>query len=415
MNCLLLLLSVCTISASNELVCSRNNFQIPTHCEIFKQKVLPTGRFGDPESQEIHELFIANSEMPVMPEKVFVYNPKLVFVSISECRTTKITKSFFANAVQLQKFLFQKNSISKITNNTFASCKSLETLELNDNKIVRIESAAFQGLSRLSVLAITDNLLEDFPPTMLYPLVSLQMLHAFNNKLKSIDELFFNNNSFLKYVDLSNNQLTTIPAKLFSALPFLNSIYLQNNNLINVANIDVAYVDVSNNMLTTFFVGSNIIKLHLDNNFIESIQCSKIMKVNTFEANNNSLTNFHCISEMVQLTFLSLSRNKLNKPAPQTFVNLKLLQNIDISDSKKTVKWQASFFKGLNSLYILRIDKLFTYKFVKKYLPNLSMLGLETSKWKCEFFQRVNKTLDAQKILLRNTHPIGSKVCPVVN
>lgn len=414
MNCLFLLLSAWTISASNEIPCSQSSFQMPSHCEIVKQKVLPTDRFGNPESQEIYELFITFSDMPVIPEKVFVYNPKLLFVSIFECRTTRITKNVFANAVQLQKFFIQKNNIPMLTNNTFISCKSLEKLELNGNKIVQIESAVFQGLSRLGFLSLADNLVEDFPPTMLYPLVALQMFHALGNKLKSIDELFFNKNPFLTYVDLSNNQLTTLPATLFSVHSFLDSIILQ-NNLINIANIDFPHVDLSNNMLTTFFVGSNIKKLNLQNNFIESIQCSKVLKVNAFVGDNNSLTSFHCITEMVHLTFLSLSRNKFKKPAPQSFVNLKVLQNFDICDSKSSVKWQASFFKGLNYLIILRIDKLFTYKFVKTYLPNLSMLALATSKWNCEFFQRVNKTLDAQKILLRNTNPIASKVCPVVN
>lgn len=413
MKCLLIILCVSTISANEGLTCSKDNFQRPNHCDIENKTIGATDRFGSPESQEINELFIFRSNMPVVPEKIFVYNPKLVFISIFESGTTKLSKSLFANAVQLQKVHIQYNNISKLSNNTFISCKSLENLELNGNKHLYMEPAVFHGLSRLVVLSLADNLMESFPPTMLYQLVKLQMLHALKNKLKFIDENFFKKNLQLKYVDFSYNQLTTIPVNLFNGLQFMNTVYLQNNNLINVVNIDISFVDLSNNNLTTFFIGSKIENLHLENNFIESLECSKALRVHVFEADDNLLSNFNCITDMVNLTSLNLSKNKFKYPAPQQFIKLTNLRIFIMIDQKNSVIWKASAFKGLNDLFMLRINKLFSYKSVKQILPELSLLGVRTSKWNCELLQRVTKTLDGQGVKLLNIHSAEPKVCNV--
>ncbi|CAO1362278.1 unnamed protein product [Diamesa hyperborea] len=411
MKCLLLLLCVSIISANDGLTCNKTNIIRPNHCDIDNQTVLPTDRFG---SSELTELFIFQCDMPVVPEKIFVYSPKLVFLSIHESGTIKITKSLFANAVQLQKVHIQYNNISKLSNNTFISCKSLENLELNGNGHLQVEPAAFYGLSRLLVLSLANNLIESFPPTMLHQLVKLQMFHAFKNKLKFIDDNFFKKNLQLKYLDLSNNQLTTIPGNLFNGLELMNSLYLQYNNLISVANIDFFFLDLSNNNLTSFFIGSKVKSLHLQNNFIESFECSKDLNVANLEADNNSLSNFNCITDMVNLTSLSVSSNKMKKPTPNQFKKLINLRSIMMTDSKNSVVWKASAFKGLNNLYMLRINKLFSYKFVKKILPDLSLLGLKTSKWNCELLERITKTLNNQGVKLMNIYSSEPKVCNVI-
>ena len=411
---LLLVLVFWTITAIDGLNCSNENYLRPGHCEINQQNILVTDRFNLPGNQELIDLFIFDSVMPVMPEKVFVYNPKLIFVSIYGSRTTEITKNKFANAIQLQKLFIQNNNISKLTNNTFINCKSLKNLELNSNKLITVDAAVFHGLGSLILLSISDNLIDYFPSTILNELVNLKTLIVNGNKLKYIDDNFFKNNINLIYVDLSQNQLKTVPVNLFSKLQFMNSIYLQNNSLTNVENIDVEFLEISNNKLTTFFIGSKVQNLHLQNNFIESLQCSKVLNVVFFGAGNNSLNNFNCIADMNFLTYLDVSSNKFKKPVSNQFVNLTHLRTFHLNNAKNAIQWKASFFKGLNNLFILHIDKLITYRFVKNNLPTLYMLGLKTKKWKCDFLQRVTSTLNRQNITLLKSSSAETHVCQSV-
>ncbi|XP_056089940.1 podocan [Rhinichthys klamathensis goyatoka] len=240
---------------------------------------------------------------------------------------------------QTRQLSLQNNQITEVTLEHLSRLQLLETLNLQNNRLTTqgLDEEGFHTLEKLSYLYLANNKLtaapRHLPPslvsadfaanqlTKIYPDTfglkpALKSVYLHNNKLTDagLPENMFNgsdnleilimSSNFLRYVPkslptalyrlhLKNNKLEKIPAGAFDNLSHLRELYLQNNFLSNDG-VDnetfshlnsMEYLDLSNNNLTMVPLGlpRNIVLLHLEKNYIQSIAVNALTPIRNLE------------------------------------------------------------------------------------------------------------------------------------
>ncbi|XP_077075222.1 podocan [Siphateles boraxobius] len=240
---------------------------------------------------------------------------------------------------QTRQLSLQNNQITEVTLEHLSRLQLLETLNLQNNRLTTpgLDDEGFNTLEKLSYLYLANNKLtaapRHLPPslvsadfaanqlTKIYPNTfghkpALKSVYLHNNKLTDagLPENMFNgsdnleilimSSNFLRYVPkclptalyrlhLKNNKLEKIPAGAFDNLSHLRELYLQNNFLSNDG-VDnetfshlnsMEYLDLSNNNLTMVPLGlpRNIVLLHLEKNYIQSIAVNALTPIRNLE------------------------------------------------------------------------------------------------------------------------------------
>ncbi|CAM4675676.1 unnamed protein product [Leuciscus chuanchicus] len=240
---------------------------------------------------------------------------------------------------QTRQLSLQNNQITEVTLEHLSRLQLLETLNLQNNRLTTqgLDDEGFHTLEKLRYLYLANNKLTAAPRhlpaslvsadfaanqlTKIYPNTfgqkpALKSVYLHNNKLTDagLPESMFNgsdnleilimSSNFLRYVPkslptalyrlhLKNNKLEKIPAGAFDNLSHLRELYLQNNFLSNDG-VDnetfshlnsMEYLDLSNNNLTMVPLGlpRNIVLLHLEKNFIQSIALNALTPIRNLE------------------------------------------------------------------------------------------------------------------------------------
>ncbi|XDV46474.1 hypothetical protein PO909_014363 [Leuciscus waleckii] len=240
---------------------------------------------------------------------------------------------------QTRQLSLQNNQITEVTLEHLSRLQLLETLNLQNNRLTTqgLDDEGFHTLEKLRYLYLANNKLTAAPRhlpaslvsadfaanqlTKIYPNTfgqkpALKSVYLHNNKLTDagLPESMFNgsdnleilimSSNFLRYVPkslptalyrlhLKNNKLEKIPAGAFDNLSHLRELYLQNNFLSNDG-VDnetfshlnsMEYLDLSNNNLTMVPLGlpRNIVLLHLEKNYIQSIALNALTPIRNLE------------------------------------------------------------------------------------------------------------------------------------
>ncbi|XP_067227610.1 podocan [Chanodichthys erythropterus] len=268
---------------------------------------------------------------------------------------------------QTRQLSLQNNQITEVTLEHLSHLQQLETLNLQNNRLTTqgLDDEGFHILEKLSYLYLANNKLTSAPRQLPPSLVSadfaanqltkiypntfgqkpvLKSVYLHNNKLTDagLPENMFNgsdnleilimSSNFLRYVPkalptalyrlhLKNNKLEKIPAGAFDNLSHLRELYLQNNFLSNdgmdnetFSHLNsLEYLDLSNNNLTAVPLGlpRNIVLLHLEKNYIQSITINALTPVRNLE-------------------YLLLHNNRLRSRSihPAAFMGLKRLHTV---------------------------------------------------------------------------------------
>ncbi|KAK9954651.1 hypothetical protein ABG768_016701 [Culter alburnus] len=268
---------------------------------------------------------------------------------------------------QTRQLSLQNNQITEVTLEHLSHLQQLETLNLQNNRLTTqgLDDEGFHILEKLSYLYLANNKLtaapRQLPPslvsadfaanqlTKIYPNTFgqkpvLKSVYLHNNKLTDagLPENMFNgsdnleilimSSNFLRYVPkalptalyrlhLKNNKLEKIPAGAFDNLSHLRELYLQNNFLSNdgmdnetFSHLNsLEYLDLSNNNLTAVPLGlpRNIVLLHLEKNYIQSITINALTPIRNLE-------------------YLLLHNNRLRSRSihPAAFMGLKRLHTV---------------------------------------------------------------------------------------
>jgi len=346
-------------------------------------------------------LIITDGSMPQVPATIFTKYPEITWFSIANTSLQEISSNVFTNAFKLTSLLIIEGYLTTLNNGTFSYCGKLQSLQVTNQQITSIDIMAFQGLRSLQNLYLNDNQLSSLDPLILSILPKLMYFSIENNLLTTIDSQQFVNNPTLYSVMLSGNQIKTLPNDLFQSQASLSSFHADHNQMVTSQSYGASYVDVSFNKLRNFTISSGETTVHIENNFIRKIICSNTnLTVQRLYADNNLLTNFLCIRDMVNLTDLSIINNKMSKPTKKPFLKLTKLRRFQMYNMTRFTSVPAKIFTPLSSLSNLKVDRLAAYKNLNITIPKLSILGLTTVMWNCTYLSSVSSILKSQRISL---------------
>lgn len=391
---LVLILAVLTAVSAN-YTCSYNSGSL---CFIQEQTISATDSFIISKQGNL-AIIISDGYMPKMPDTIFSNYPNTTMLSVSNVSLQELSSSNFENAQKLTSLLIMLDSITTVNNGTFVACSQLQSLQLTKQRISFIDAMAFKGLKKLQNLFLSFNQLTAVNPQILHPLSSLTNFVVDNNFLTAIDSSLFAKNPNLYSVSFDSNKISSMPKDLFQGP--LASFSCSGNLLTSGYTFGASYVDLSSNRLTnvTFSTGENTVQIH--DNFVRKLICPTTnLTVSRFFAQNNSLTNFLCIRDMVNLTDLFIYNNKMPNPTRKPFLKLNRLKILHMYGMSRFTKVRVKALAPLTSLLNLRVDQLTVYKGLNQALPQLYLVGLYTNNWNCTYVNKISSILKDQKIIM---------------
>lgn len=376
---LLFVLSFDAVPAAVTCLTNKHNF-----CNIINQTVSDQEAFkiDRPDDVPLTNIIVLNSDIANLISSVLTSYPRITFLSISNGCLKALKSESFANAKKLKTLFITRENLPTIKSFTFTSCSSLEELQLSSNHVEELEENAFDGLSNLKLLGLSKNKLKALHPTLFTPLTNLESLSLEQNIIKELNPKQFLYNPNLIHVSFGSNLLTEVPTDLFKANRKINYINFSNNSIQNIRTFGVPEIDVSLNRLKTLRIDSKAKTLHLQDNSIETIDCTDVdvSSVERLHAHNNSLTNFNCIREMENIKTLSINNNNISA-------------QIDV----------LSDLSNLKKLLNLAVDYL-NYTKLHETFPKLFTIFLTTNNWNCTIGQNVANILNQQNIFMRFTN-----------
>ena len=400
---------------SSPLTCEFEEYEL---CLIKNQEVSATEPFEIYRSNGVPftDIILIVKDLPTLPTTIFTNNPNATFFSLQSDNLNQISFKVFANARKLMKLYISYGQLKRIVNGTFRNCENLEDLEILNHQISFIGANAFKGLSNLKVLSLADNLIGNLHPRLFEPLLNLALLMLDSNRLQRLDARTFQWNLKLIQVEMNSNDLTNLPPDLFSQNRNLTSLYLNGNKLESSSTFGVAEVFLSSNQLRSIQIASGLVKLIVENNFIETIDCTDadLSTVETVMASNNSISSYDCIRDMANIDLLELQFNKLLRPAPDIFTTLTNLTILRTHGQSRYSKVAAKIFAPLKSLQSLSVDRLLEYRNLRQLFPEMYMISVVTNSWNCTYTQQVVNTLKRQSIRMNYVRPSDRTICNIV-
>jgi Leucine-rich repeat (LRR) protein len=205
-----------------------------------------------------------------------------------------------------------------IQSGSFDSLPNLTALHLGRNKLENLHVDLFKSLTKLVSLDLSQNPLKQIPPNFFSTLAALNFLNLDGCELLDLEPYTFDGLGNLNALALRSNKLTHLNEASLMGLKNLTQLYLCSNEL----------TEISEKIFCDTF---NLIKLELDNNQLIDIR---------FGLNSESLE---------QLNSLNLNGNKFE-------INLRNLEELNISSNRTLTRIRPGAFKNLSNLKKLNLD-----------------------------------------------------------
>jgi Leucine-rich repeat (LRR) protein len=340
---------------------------------------------------------IYSSEIANIFQNLFIDFPFLQTFTISDSIFSTIRSTDFNGANRLIYLYLVNTTVKALTNNIFQNCKNLIILSVVNGVLDSIDKDALKGLKKLKQLNFFKNQLAELQSGTLDDMLNLVSFNCYMNSITAIPSDLFNKATKLEAIDFSFNKIVTIDDTTFSNLPVLNTISLNDNQLIGFKAPQAAFLILTNNQIKIFHISQHIQQLSIANNSLEKITCDKNLGATEINANQNNLRNLLCIKSMVNLTNLDVSRNKISKLNKKPFTRLTKLWYLNINGNPKRI-FPTNMFTSLQTLITLRVDGLRNYQIVKKVLPKLIQIKINTDNWNCSHAEKVAEFLEKQRI-----------------
>ena len=248
-------------------------------------------------------LDLSSSQINEARDKAFYGLEQLSTLKLNDNRFVSIPKNL---PPSLHFLYLNGNRFKTISENIFSNLNQIEYLRMDGNRILTLENGAFNGLVNLKVLELYNNNIHILPGTIFSTLVSLNSLDLSNNNLHSIQTAKdrFSSLVSLQYLNLADNQCTFVQSDIFNPLKALKYLHLEGNSL------GERILDDHNGQL---FEGLRKLEhLYIMNNNIEALP-DLILK------------------DLLSLTILNASVNKLSAWEPDLFKTTQNLSTLDLS------------------------------------------------------------------------------------
>lgn len=321
-------------------------------------------------------LTFLNTTFEITPADLFEKLPNLTELLIKRTNLKNLQKDFFKNATNLATLSLLRNEIEIIQNGTFEYCENLETLKLDYNAIEIVEPDAFQGLKQMIKLSMKFNKIENLTDTIFRHCKLLRFIYLNGNKIKKISKRLFEFGGLISTVNLSSNEISEIESGA------LKRVYI---------------IRLSHNRIKEIEINPFSYQLNVDNNNLSKLICpSEHMNLTLLFANNNSLSDWTCITKMAKLRSLEVNFNPDLIPHSRHFAKLENLERLAIVNSWESLR-PAAFCGALN-LQRLAIDEFESYDDVKVALPNIGILEMNVGKMSCSYYKKIGCILGQQEI-----------------
>lgn len=167
-------------------------------------------------------------------EMVCLFNQSLclftqvLFLGLNQL--THLTANVFrTNLRGLQTLSLRENMLQTMDHNAFTDLPSLQYLHLEGNLIDIIEANHFLGLDQLEELRLSDNDLFIVPSKAFYECSKLRILDLGANWINKIEKDAFMGLDNVKNIQLSINKLQNITKGMFDGLSSIEALYLSKN------------------------------------------------------------------------------------------------------------------------------------------------------------------------------------------
>ncbi|PZC80312.1 hypothetical protein B5X24_HaOG214921 [Helicoverpa armigera] len=318
---------------------------------------------------DLQTLDLSHNYIEGLSPFTFEGSRSLLHLNLSNNRLTDINSSLFRFS-ELKVLSLSGNRIKDLKESDFEKLNKLEVLDLSSNSIKTIGFNVFQNMVLLYSLDLSHNELEVANKDAFANLRSLSSINLSTNKLKSLPKDLFKNKTIKDFsvsenilegslsrgmfegidvatLDLSFQLLTAIEDYAFKGLVKLESLYLNNNDISSLSNM-------------CFKTLTGMTLLDLSNNKIASIDFDKadLTYLQTLFLRNNQLVQIkhEHFQSLSSLAFLDVSQNAIAQLEPSSFVSLRSLISLRLSNNPLSGTLQTDTFNGLVSLPSLDIS-----------------------------------------------------------
>ena len=254
----------------------------------------------------IRTLSLSNCRLKRLQEDVFAYLQGLANVHLSGNKFQTFPKDIFRNLTSLTELQIAHNDLHIFVPDWITD--NLKMLSFVDNSITSFNPSGTPSLNSVTMLILDSNRLVNLSSQIFTKLglYNVQTLTLQECSLRYISSYTFHNLTHLTFLSLSHNLLTAAAlqeALMGVSITSLNKLELQSLHLEDVN--DTTFIHMA---------GSNVTELALDHNNIENVP-------------SNLLSSF------LELRILSLKHNKIIVIDDNTFLPLKKLTTLDLSDN----------------------------------------------------------------------------------
>lgn len=280
--------------------------------------------------------------------------PVLGFFYPSQYRTQRLKCTFsnIANTDQMKKLLnsenisptnaviitFNNSNLASLHDRAFSIYSNLRSLEGSNLRLTEISSNAFSGIKTLESLTLSFNNLTALS-SKVFGMLKLKLLDLSYNLISSIDENAFLGSEIDK-IDLSFNKLKT--TKFINGFKFFNYMQMSYNEIEKFDSIDIT--SGAWGVPRDLYILPQFPSINLQNNKIESFDCSSTIKISLVDLTNNR-----------QLSDVKLNKCEITRLDVSDCGSLKSIKLTDnLSDfTAKNVKFEQIEFGEKNSLQSL--------------------------------------------------------------
>lgn len=275
-------------------VCELHNVSSSSELIAKLSKLTANKNFTDAlKSRNVTEFICVNTTLQSIPPALFQTLPDLV--------------KFTASNVGLQEISFEDLN----------STQFLRHLNLSRNKISRLDIKIFKHIKQLRVVDLS------------------------NNEIRSVIDSpgNFSENSTLsekvriEFLNLQNNKINVFNPTTLEVIELnLNNNQLEKMNYPTT----VVVLEANNNKLKEIFISNSVLNLSVANNEIEVVKCGLNPSVEVLNLSGNKILSevFVELKRARNLKSLDVSNTMLSNLAPDSFVNMRLLEELSLARTR---------------------------------------------------------------------------------
>lgn len=186
------------------------------------------------EKNFVIKIRIKNSNLRILPSKLFKSAPKLESLEMPFVGLTMLQAKSFESAENLRELDLHGNKLKRLAHFCFNGAPNLKTLDLSSNSISNIHEKAFATLAKLEQLVLDNNDISKLHDEIFHPLGGLKYLHLDRNQITIIPStMFIKSHSNLNKIFLNENRIKEISPYAFDELAALRYLMLTGNGCVD--------------------------------------------------------------------------------------------------------------------------------------------------------------------------------------